>query len=162
MFGLMTMLVSTLGATGMGSLLKILGGIFAARAEAKSAEAKRTLVRDLAISKANGELQEKIFGEADQKSAMYSRVTRRIMAIFGMFNYFVISVLCTIFPDVELVTFTPPESKEPLTLLWGLITFPSGADITTSISTGHVTLVAITTLGIVIGFYFTPSANGGK
>ena len=29
MFGLITMLLTTLGATGMGSMLKIVGGLFA-------------------------------------------------------------------------------------------------------------------------------------
>ena len=38
MFGLITMLLSTLGATGMGSMLKIVGGIFQSISEAKAAK----------------------------------------------------------------------------------------------------------------------------
>ena len=37
MFGLITMLLTTLGATGMGSMLKIVGGLFAGISEAKEA-----------------------------------------------------------------------------------------------------------------------------
>jgi hypothetical protein len=77
----------------------------------------------------------------------------------GMLNFFVISVLCTIYPSIELVTFTPPENKEAISVLWGLVKFPSGADITTSITTGHISLVSIATLGAIVGFYFTPAGK---
>jgi hypothetical protein len=79
----------------------------------------------------------------------------------GMLNFAVISILCTLFPNTTLVTFTPPESKEATSILWGLITFPSGSEITSTITTGHISLVAITTLGAIIGFYFTPAGRKG-
>ena len=47
MFGLITMLLTTLGATGMGSILKMVGGLFAGIADAKAAAAQRELARDL-------------------------------------------------------------------------------------------------------------------
>ena len=160
MFGLVTMLLTTLGATGMGSLLKMVGGFAASIADARTAAAKRELARDLALSKASIETQNAIFGESNAETSMFTRATRRIIALIGMFNFFIISVLCTIWPGVELITFTPPENKEAVRILWGLVTFPSGADITTSITTGHIALVSIATLGAIIGFYFTPSAGG--
>jgi hypothetical protein len=49
MFGLITMLLSTLGATGMGSMLKILGGAFQGMSEAKAAKERRELIRDMQI-----------------------------------------------------------------------------------------------------------------
>lgn len=154
------MLLTTLGATGMGSILKMVGGLFAAISDAKAASAKRALARDLALSKASIEMQQAIFGETNEKTAMFTRATRRIIALIGMLNFFVISVLCTIWPGVELITFTPPENKENFSLLWGLVKFPSGAEVTTAITTGHISLVSIATLGAIIGFYFTPSAGG--
>jgi hypothetical protein len=160
MFGLVTMLLTTLGATGMGSLLKMFGGIIASIADAKKDAAKRELARDLAMANANVELQKALFGETDRETALFTRTTRRIIALIGMLNFFVISTLCTIWPTVPLVTFTPPENKEAVSILWGLARFPSGADITTTITTGHITLVSIATLGAIIGFYFTPSAGG--
>ena len=57
MFGLITMLLSTLGATGMGSMLKMLGGAVQARNEAKEAEAKRELIRDMQMKGADLEFQ---------------------------------------------------------------------------------------------------------
>ena len=160
MFGLITMLLTTLGATGMGSLLKMVGGIFAAAADAKASAAKRELARDLAMSNASVEMQKALFGETDKDTALFTRSTRRIIALIGMLNFFVISTLCTIWPTAPLVTFTPPENKEAVSILWGLARFPSGADITVTITTGHIALVSVATLAAIIGFYFTPSAGG--
>jgi len=159
MFGLITMLLSTLGATGMGSMLKIIGGIAQSRSLANEARAKRELIRDMSLQKSNAEFQQAVFGEADKDAGMFTRGTRRIIALIGMLNFAVISILCTLWPTVELVTFTPPENKENFSLLWGLVVFPSSDPITTAITTGHISLVSVATLGCIIGFYFTP---GGK
>tara|TARA_R110002020_G_scaffold127785_1_gene286556 strand:+ start:2360 stop:2842 length:483 start_codon:yes stop_codon:yes gene_type:complete len=159
MFGLVTMLLSTLGATGMGSMLKILGGIVQSGNDARESKAKRELIRDMSMSQANADFQKAVFGETNEDTSLFTRATRRLIALIGMLNFATISILCTLFPNITLITFTPPENKENIEILWGLISFPSGADITTAITTGHISLVAITTLGAIIGFYFTP---GGK
>jgi len=159
MFGLITMLLTTLGATGMGSMLKIVGGVFSGISEAKEMAARRELIRDLELKKADLEFQKAVFGEVNADNSAFTRGTRRLIALIGMCNFAVISILCTLFPGVELITFTPPENKEAISILWGLIKFPSGADITTAITTGHISLVSIATLGAIVGFYFTP---GGK
>tara|TARA_R110002049_G_scaffold132267_1_gene291362 strand:- start:391 stop:873 length:483 start_codon:yes stop_codon:yes gene_type:complete len=159
MFGLITMLLTTLGATGMGSMLKIVGGVFSGISDAKDMASRRELIRDMQLGKADIEFQKAVFGEANTDTSAFTRGTRRLIALIGMCNFAVISILCTLFPGVELVTFTPPENKEAISILFGLIKFPSGADITTSITTGHISLVSIATLGAIVGFYFTP---GGK
>lgn len=159
MFGLITMLLSTLGATGMGSMLKILGGIVQSANDAKEAKARRELVRDMSLAKADVEFQKAVFGEVDRDTSIFARATRRLIAFMGMLNFAVISILCTLYPNTTLITFTPPENKESINVLWGLLKFPSGEEVTTAITTGHISLVAITTLGAIIGFYFTP---GGK
>tara|TARA_R110001599_G_scaffold58541_6_gene161847 strand:- start:538 stop:1020 length:483 start_codon:yes stop_codon:yes gene_type:complete len=159
MFGLITMLLTTLGATGMGSMLKIVGGVFSGISDAKDMAARRELIRDMQLGKADIEFQKAVFGETNADTSAFTRGTRRLIALIGMCNFAVISILCTLFPGVELVTFTPPENKEAISILFGLIKFPSGADITTSITTGHISLVSIATLGAIVGFYFTP---GGK
>jgi len=160
MFGLVTMLLSTLGATGMGSILKILGGVVQSIADANEQKAKRELARDLAMSNQDIKFQQAVFGNAaDPEVGMFTRGTRRLIALIGMLNFATISILCTLYPGVELVTFTPPENKEAVSILWGLVKMPSGADVTTAITTGHISLVSIATLGAIVGFYFTP---GGK
>ena len=160
MFGLITMLLTTLGATGMGSMLKIVAGTIQSINDGREAKAKRELARDLAMSSQDIKFQQAVFGNgADPAASLFTRATRRIIALIGMLNFATISILCTIWPGVELVTFTPPENKEAVSILWGLVKFPSGADITTAITTGHISLVSVATLGAIIGFYFTP---GGK
>jgi hypothetical protein len=160
MFGLVTMLMTTLGATGMGSILKIVGGLVQSIADANEQKAKRELARDLAMSNQDIKFQKAVFGSAaDPQVGMFTRGTRRLIALIGMLNFATISILCTLFPGVELVTFTPPENKEAISILWGFIKMPSGAEVTTAITTGHISLVSIATLGAIVGFYFTP---GGK
>ena len=160
MFGLITMLLTTLGATGMGSMLKIVAGTIQSINDGREAKAKRELARDLAMSNQDIKFQQAVFGNGgDPAASLFTRATRRIIALIGMLNFATISILCTIWPSVELVTFTPPENKEAVSILWGLVKFPSGADITTAITTGHISLVSIATLGAIVGFYFTP---GGK
>ena len=161
MFGLITMLLSTLGATGMGSMLKIVGGIFQSVSEAKAAKERRELVRDMQIRGMDTDFQKMLVGETDKDTGMFTRATRRLIAFMGMLNFAIISILCTIYPNTTLITFTPPESKEAISLLWGFIKFPSGTEITSAITTGHISLVAITTLGAIIGFYFTPGGRKG-
>ena len=160
MFGLITMLLSTLGATGMGSILKILGGLVQSISDANEAKAKREMARDLAMANTNAQFQKAVFGEAtDKESSLFTRATRRLIALIGMLNFATISILCTLYPGIELITFTPPESKEAMSILWGLVKIPSGQEITSTITTGHISLVSIATLGAIVGFYFTP---GGK
>ena len=155
------MLLSTLGATGMGSMLKILGGAVQSRNEAKEAQAKRELLRDMQMREADIEFQKAIFGDAndDPEATIFTRTTRRIIALIGMLNFATISILCTLYPTVELVTFVPPEQTREISILWGLYTMPINEGVTTSITTGHISLVSITTLGAIIGFYFTPAGK---
>lgn len=160
MFGLVTMLLSTLGATGMGSMLKILGGFIQSASDAKEQKAKRELARDLAMSNSDIKFQQTVFGNAQDKDTnLFTRATRRLIALIGMCNFATISILCTLYPNIELITFVPPEQAREINVLWGLFSMPLDSGVTTSITTGHISLVSITTLGAIIGFYFTP---GGK
>ena len=124
MFGLITMLLSTLGATGMGSMLKIVGGIFQSVSEAKAAKERRELVRDMQIRGMDNDFQKMLVGETDKDTGMFTRATRRLIAFMGMLNFAIISILCTIYPNTTLITFTPPESKENIkTLLFSKINY---------------------------------------
>jgi hypothetical protein len=159
MFGLITMLLSTLGATGMGSTLKIIAGIFDRIGAAKESREKREILREMDLRKADVEFQKAVFGEANADNSAFTRGTRRLIALIGMLNFFVISVLCTIWPGVELLTFNPPENKDYFSFLFGLIKIPMGSETVVAITTGHIALISITMLGAIIGFYFTP---GGR
>ena len=159
MFGLITMLLSTLGATGMGSTLKIIAGIFDRIGAAKESKEKREILREMDLRKADVEFQKAVFGEANNDNSAFTRGTRRLIALIGMLNFFVISVLCTIWPSVELLTFNPPENKDYFSFLFGLSKIPMRSKTVVAITTGNIALISITMLGAIIGFYFTP---GGR
>ncbi len=157
MTGLITMLVSTMGATGMGSLLKIVGGLVDKWASASEAREKRELARELQLRDADIEFQKAVFG--DSEAGTYARGTRRILALIGMLNLATISILCTLFPSVHLITFTPPANRANIKILWGLFDFPLDSATTVVVTTGHMALATVTILAAIVGFYFTP---GGK
>jgi len=136
------MLLSTLGATGMGSMLKIIGGFIQSASEEREAKAKRELARDMAMANSNAAFQKAVFGEAtDKESSLFTRATRRLIALIGMLNFATISILCTIYPGIDLVTFVPPEQFKEVNILWGLFKMPLDSGVTTSITTGHIALV---------------------
>ena len=88
MFGLVTMLLSTLGATGMGSLLKILGGLIQSISDGNEAKQKREMARDLAMSNSDIKFQQAVFGNnADPESNLFTRATRRLIALIGTVSY---------------------------------------------------------------------------
>lgn len=159
MFGLAITLISTLGATGMGSILKIFAGHIQSKNTAREAREKRKLFKDLKENDQAVEFQTAVFGETDEKTAMFTRTTRRIIALIGMFNFATISILCTIWPTAELVTFMPTENIQSFKILWGLIEFPINNESTVRITTGHIALSSFTSLGAIIGFYFTPGGS---
>ena len=158
MFGLITMLLSTLGATGMGSMLKIVAGIVDRVGAAKESREKRELIREMQLREADIKFQESVFGGTDEYS-IYTRSTRRVIALIGMLNFATVSILCTIYPSVELVTFIPPAHLTEFNLFWGFIKFPINQGATVAITTGHIALTSITILGAIIGFYFTPAGR---
>lgn len=90
MFGLITMLLTTLGATGMGSMLKIVGGVFSGISEAKEMAARRELIRDMQLQKADLEFQKAVFGEVNADNSAFTRGTRRLIALIGMCNFAII------------------------------------------------------------------------
>ena len=158
MVGLLTMIFSTLGATGMGSVLKMLGGLVDRWAAASETRAKNELLREVERSKIDVKWQESIFG--NDEGGRFARGTRRIIAVIGMLNFATISILCTIWPSVPLITFTPPEQREGFSFLWGLVDFPSGSAATVVVTTGHLAITSLVTLGAIVGFYFTPGGRG--
>lgn len=157
MTGLITMLVSTMGATGMASALKMLGGLIDRIGAAKEAAEKRELARELRIKGADIEFQKAVFG--DGEGGAFARSTRRLLAIIGMLNLATISIICTLEPSKQLLTFTPPANQPKIRFLWGLVDVPLSSDVTVVITTGHAAIASVTILATIVGFYFTP---GGR
>lgn len=156
---MITLLLTTLGAGGFGSLMKILASFVAQIIEARSIRARDELAKTLALAKADVHFQQAVFGGNNEDSAS-SQFTRRILAIIGMSTFSAIAVICTLVPDAPFATIPPgTESATGVTLFWGAVSFPPSKPVPTVLTTGHITLMAMTTLSMIMGFYFTP---GGR
>jgi hypothetical protein len=163
MFGLIATLVTTLGATGMGSALKMLSGFIASLGQAKSDAADRELIRDLERTKLHHDVQMAIFG-GDNPASQFSRVTRRILAVMVGLTFAICTILCAVFPTIPLVTFAASSgASTTISLLWGLIVFPTmSAGATVVITTGHMLIVSFAMIGAVFGFYFSEGYHPRK
>ena len=157
MFSLITMLVSTLGATGMASGLKMLGGLIDTWSQGRILREKRKMLSIKQQAGLDLDWQKGVFG--NDEGGSYARGTRRTIALIGMCVFAALAILCTLYPSAELITFQPPESKQTFDLLWGLASFPLGDSATVVITTGHMALLAMINCGTIFGFYFTP---GGR
>ena len=165
MLELILTLLPTLGSAGAGSVLKMLGGAIQEYMAARTVEKREKMaliLRDaLANRQADLDFQKAVFGGNNEDSRS-SLVTRRILAVMGMSTFAVIAILCTCWPGVTLITFAPPElaGGGDVSVLWGFVSFPkSAAVVTTAVTTGHITLMAMNALVMILAFYFTP---GGR
>ena len=150
------MLVTTLGATGMGSMLKIIAGAIDARHARNELKAKQELLHEIERAKISVEWQAAVFGGPGNA---YARVTRRIVAVMGMCGLLAITTLSILFPSAEILTFTPPEIVHEWSLMWGIITIPKSAPLVVTITTGHLAVMGLTVYAAIVGFYFTPAGR---
>lgn len=163
MISLIITLISTLGATGIGSGLKMMSGFIASMSEIKAKNADRELIRDLERAKISVAVQKQIFG-GNSEASRYSRQTRRIMAIIGGVTFMICMLIFAIFPSIPLITFaTAGGVASSFSVLWGLISVPAvAAGTTVVITTGHMLIVGFAIIGLIFGFYFTPIYNGRR
>lgn len=161
MIALILTLLPMLGSAGAGSLLKMLGGIAQEFMASRSLAQREKMALILQLNKSDNEFQKAVFGgnNEDSRSALF---TRRILAIIGMCTFCTIAILATLFPSVQLVTFTPAEQAGggEVSIFFGLLSFPKSASVvTTVVTTGHLALMAMHALVMILAFYFTP---GGR
>lgn len=158
MISLLTMLFSSIGAAGFGSALKIVGGFIQGWAENRNIAARERAGLALKDRAADIEFQKLVFGgsNADSQSALF---TRRLLAIIGVSTLAAVTILCTLFPTAELVTFTPADARGRTSFLFGLIAVEHSTDLVTVITTGHIALMGFSSFSMILGFYFTP---GGR
>ena len=106
MFGLVTMLLSTLGATGMGSILKILGGLVQSISDGNEAKAKREMARDLAMSSADIKFQQAVFEVLQIPKQTY------LLGLLG--GLLLLSGCSTLRPSQSSALSTQESSSSPL------------------------------------------------
>ncbi len=140
------------GSAALGSILK---GVFGSIADSREHKYQLELQRDAANNAHAIEFQKALHGE----DGSYVRTTRRILAIILMLSFSTITILCTIYPSVPLVTLTNISGEAERSFLFGLFTFPA-KQTPVAVTTGHIALFACTVVyPMVVGFYYTP---GGR
>jgi hypothetical protein len=151
-------LFSSVGAAGLGSGLKIFGGFIQSLMESRNIAAKEKMALILQSRKADNAFQKSVFGgnSADSASAL---VTRRILAVIGMCTLSAMGLIAISYPGEALYTFTPADVKGNISLFWGFVNFPQSADLVSTVTLGHLAISVLTTLSMIVGFYFTP---GGR
>lgn len=155
MIQLLIALLGAGGSVGFGSLIKIVSGIFDSRSKNSEADTLTKQLHALQNTKLTDKQFELLFGGTEEER-MFAKFTRRIVAIIGMLTFSAVTILCTLYPGCVITTLRPKEFAPLFKLLNGwLISFPVGSNITVDVTSGHVTLMAMSTLGMIFGFYFT-------
>ena len=153
MFELLTLFLTGGGSAAMGSILK---GVFGAITDARQQKYEMEMARECR----NNEFALKFQATLNSgPGGAFTRATRRMLALIGMFTLSFITCITTLFPSVPLVSITNITGEGKKEFLFGLFSFPA-EQAPLVVTTGHIALFEATVvLPLIIGFYFTP---GGR
>ena len=153
MFELLTLFLTGGGSAAMGSILK---GVFGAITDARQQKYELEMARECRNNEFAMEFQKTL---NSGPGGAFTRATRRMLALIGMFTLSFITCVTTIFPSVPLISTTNITGEGKKEFLFGLISFPA-EQAPLVVTTGHIALFEATVvLPLIIGFYFTP---GGR
>ncbi len=153
MFELLTLFLTGGGSAAMGSILK---GVFGAITDARQQKYEMEMARECRNNEFAMEFQKTL---NSGPGGAFTRATRRMLALIGMFTLSFITCITTIFPSVPLISTTNITGEGKKEFLFGLISFPA-EQAPLVVTTGHIALFEATVvLPLIIGFYFTP---GGR
>ena len=153
MFELLTLFLTGGGSAAMGSILK---GVFGAITDARQQKYEMEMARECRNNEFAMEFQKTL---NSGPGGAFTRATRRMLALIGMFTLSFITCITTIFPSVPLVSTTNITGEGRREFLFGLFSFPA-EQAPLVVTTGHIALFEATVvLPLIIGFYFTP---GGR
>lgn len=153
MFELLTMFLTGGGSAALGSILK---GVFGTIADNRQQKFELELAREARGNEFALKFQEQL---NSGEGGMFTRATRRLLALILVSTLSAVVILCTLFPSAEIVTLTNPSGEGATEFLFGLITFPA-KQTPISLTTGHLaTYFVVIICPMVVGFYYTP---GGR
>ena len=153
MFELLTLFLTGGGSAAMGSILK---GIFGAITDARQQKYEMEMARECRNNEFAIQFQASL---NSGPGGAFTRATRRMLALIGMFTLSFITCITTIYPSIPLVSTTNITGEGRREFLFGLISFPA-EQAPLVVTTGHIALFEATVvLPLIIGFYFTP---GGR
>ena len=153
MFELLTLFLTGGGSAAMGSILK---GVFGAITDTRQQKYEMEMARECRNNEFALQFQASL---NSGPGGAFTRATRRMLALIGMFTLSFITCITTIFPSVPLVSTTNITGEGRREFLFGLFSFPA-EQAPLVVTTGHIALFEATVvLPLIIGFYFTP---GGR
>ena len=153
MFELLTLFLTGGGSAAMGSILK---GVFGAITDARKQKYEMEMARECRNNEFALQFQASL---NSGPGGAFTRATRRMLALIGMFTLSFITCITTILPSVPLVSTTNITGEGRREFLFGLFSFPA-EQAPLVVTTGHIALFEATVvLPLIIGFYFTP---GGR
>jgi hypothetical protein len=153
MFELLTMFLTAGGSAALGSVLK---GVFGAITDSRQQKFELELAREVRGNEFALKFQEQL---NNGEGGMFTRVTRRLLALILCSTLAAVVILCTLFPSAEIITLTNPGGDQSTDFLFGLITLPAKQS-PIMVTTGHLSAYFVIVLApMVLGFYFTP---GGR
>jgi|TARA_B100000989_G_C19512608_1_gene459910 hypothetical protein len=153
MFELLTLFLTGGGSAAMGSILK---GVFGAITDARQQKYEMEMARECRNNEFAVQFQASL---NSGPGGAFTRATRRMLALIGMFTLSFITCITTIYPSIPLVSTTNITGEGRREFLFGLLSFPA-EQAPLVVTTGHIALFEATVvLPLIIGFYFTP---GGR
>ena len=153
MFELLTMFLTAGGSAALGSVLK---GVFGAITDSRQQKFELELAREARGNEFALKFQEQL---NNGEGGMFTRVTRRLLALILCSTLAAVVILCTLFPSAEIITLTNPGGDQSTDFLFGLFTLPAKQS-PIMVTTGHLSAYFVIVLApMVLGFYFTP---GGR
>ena len=144
----------------LGSVLKIVAGAVAGWREGKREEKKLENERWLERS-AEGRkvlIAQSTLGSKDPEHIRYALSTRRHIALLLTYTLCTISILWSLYPDVQIITQNRGAGTK--TYFWNFYTSTFADPFTFIISTGDVVFGVLHLVGIIIGIYATPDRTG--
>lgn len=143
---MITELLGLAGSGVAGSVFGILSDVLQARADNKKLETQ------LEIQRRANESQQKLnyVSEVGRNNTWYS-----IAFLVLCFTYSACTVICFLYPNVDIYTFNPDESPKVFSILWGLFKYEHQINYVYSISTGGLGFSLLHPVAFMIGSVIT-------
>lgn len=147
------MFLTSGGSAMLGSVLK---GVFGSITDSRQQKYELELARECRNNEQALAFQQQInTGEG----GLFTRATRRMLALTLMGTLSAVVILCTLFPSAKIITTTNLTGEGTTSILFGLISIPA-EQTTLEITTGALSYYFVVVLApMVTGFYFTPSGK---
>lgn len=144
---------SLLSAGALGAFLKIASALLEHWQENKKRNAELEAAKFAAHKDAKIEIGKQFYGEGEL--GLFTRITRRWLAIMFVGTFCGILILWAIYPGAEIFVYQPTGDTR-FAILWGLASFTIRGDQQLALTTGALVWAAMHPLTMILTAYFMP------